>query len=198
MWKLCKFRMCWKHSQIVILQIQILHPKSVFSDWCKHSLIWWNSSIQMDGFYFITKECLGVIGYELRSSTTRSGDFISFWTVKQLLFCAREYWAHWYFKYMIVLNQETFAAWNTSAVISVHDHCGNTVCDWWNNNNNCFTALYPTLPGWAGNRTFTHWHLFYLSAVLYQLPPSTTIHSILAAQFPCLYNLCPSPLWSPC
>ena len=48
--------------------------------------------------------------------------------------------------------------------------------------------------------TFTHSHLSWSSAILYQLPLSTTIHSILPVQFTFptvfLHNLCPSPLWS--
>jgi len=43
-------------------------------------------------------------------------------------------------------------------------------------------------------------HLSWLSTILYQLLPSTTIHSILRVQFTCttifLHNLSPSPLWS--
>ena len=43
-------------------------------------------------------------------------------------------------------------------------------------------------------------HLSRWSAFVYQLSPSTMIHSILPVQFTCLavflHNLCPSPLWS--
>jgi len=48
--------------------------------------------------------------------------------------------------------------------------------------------------------TFTYSHLSWSSIILYLLPPSTTIHSILPVQFTCLtvylHNLSPSPLWS--
>ena len=48
--------------------------------------------------------------------------------------------------------------------------------------------------------TFTHSHLSWSSIILYQLPPSTTIHSILHVQVSWLgvflHNLSPSPLWS--
>jgi len=48
--------------------------------------------------------------------------------------------------------------------------------------------------------TFTHLHLSWSSTILYQLPLSTTIHSILPVQFTCLtvflHNLSPGPLWS--
>jgi len=47
-------------------------------------------------------------------------------------------------------------------------------------------------------KTFKHSHLSWSSAILYQLPPSTAVHSILPVQFTCLtvflHNLCPSPL----
>jgi len=46
---------------------------------------------------------------------------------------------------------------------------------------------------------FTHSHLSWLSSILHQFPPSTTIHSNLPVQFTCLivflHNLPPSPLW---
>jgi len=48
--------------------------------------------------------------------------------------------------------------------------------------------------------TNTHSHLSWSSIILYQLPPSTAIHSILPIQLMCLtvvfHNLCPSLLWS--
>jgi len=48
--------------------------------------------------------------------------------------------------------------------------------------------------------TFTHSHLSWSSTILYQLPPSTMIHSIFPVQFTCLtvflHNPSPSPLWS--
>jgi len=68
-----------------------------------------------------------------------------------------------------------------------------------NNNNYRFTALCPGLPGWASTRRNTHppsWS----SSNLYQLLPSTTIHSILPVQITCLaiflHSLSPCPLWS--
>jgi len=68
-----------------------------------------------------------------------------------------------------------------------------------NNNNNRFMALCPGLPGWAGNRRNTH-PPSCSSSNLYQLLPSTTIHSILPVQIMCLsvflHNLSPRPLWS--
>jgi len=69
-----------------------------------------------------------------------------------------------------------------------------------NNNNNRFTALCPEYPGKpVPEETLTHppsWS----SPNLYQLLPSTTIHSILLVQITCLaiflHNLFPCPLWS--
>ena len=62
-------------------------------------------------------------------------------------------------------------------------------------------ALYRGLPGYAGNRkTFIHSHASCSSDIPYQLPPSTTIYSILLIQFTCLtvlcHNLSPGSLWS--
>jgi len=58
---------------------------------------------------------------------------------------------------------------------------------------------YPGEP--VPEETFTHSHLCSSSIILYQLPPSTTIHSILPVQFMCLtvflHNLSPSHFWSP-
>ena len=52
----------------------------------------------------------------------------------------------------------------------------------------------------APEETLTHSHLSCSSAIFYQLPPSTMIHSILPDQFKCMtdfsHNLSPSPLWS--
>jgi len=67
------------------------------------------------------------------------------------------------------------------------------------NNNDRFTALCPGLPEWAGTRRNTH-PSSWSSSNLYQLLPSTTIHSILLVQITCLaiftHNLFPCPLWS--
>ena len=52
--------------------------------------------------------------------------------------------------------------------------------------NNHFTALHLGLPGWAGTRTNTHPPPSWSSSSLYQLLPSTTIHSILLVQITCL------------
>ena len=55
---------------------------------------------------------------------------------------------------------------------------------------------------WAGTRRniLTYSHRSWSSNILYQLPPSTKIHSILLVQFMCLavlfHNRCPGPLWS--
>jgi len=61
-----------------------------------------------------------------------------------------------------------------------------------------FVPDYPVGP--VLEETFIHSHPSWLSVVLYQLPLSTTIHSILLVQFSCLmvlfHNLCPGPLWS--
>jgi len=77
------------------------------------------------------------------------------------------------------------------------------VCFPRNNNNNTTTVLrpfvrdYPSEP--VPEETLTQppsWS----SSSLYQLPPSTTIHSILLVQITCLaiflHNLFPCPLWS--
>ena len=55
-----------------------------------------------------------------------------------------------------------------------------------NNNNNCFMALCPALPGWAGTRRNTHPPTILIIVNLYQLLPSTTINSILPVQITCL------------
>ena len=51
---------------------------------------------------------------------------------------------------------------------------------------------------WMGH--YQKKHSPWSSDILYQLPPSTTIHSILLVQFMCFtvlfYNLSPGPLWS--
>jgi len=67
---------------------------------------------------------------------------------------------------------------------------------------NHIVAFCPGLPGWAGTRRNTPTHTYPDQQTLfYQLPPSTTIHSILCVQFTCLtvlfHNLSPGPLWSP-
>ena len=67
-------------------------------------------------------------------------------------------------------------------------------------NNNRFTALFLVLPGWAGTRRNTH-PPSCSSSNLYQLLPSTMIHSILLVQITCLaiflHNLFSCPLWYP-
>ena len=74
-----------------------------------------------------------------------------------------------------------------------HDITYLLVWRWW--------WLCPGLPEWTGTEeTFSHSHQSWSSAIFYQLPPSTTIHSILPVQVMCLtvflHNLCPSPLRS--
>jgi len=66
---------------------------------------------------------------------------------------------------------------------------------------NRFTALCPGLPRWASTRKkHSPTHLFWSLSNLYQLLPSTTIHSILPVQFTCLtiflHKLPLSSLWS--
>ena len=67
---------------------------------------------------------------------------------------------------------------------------------------NClFTAVCPDYPSESlPEETFTHSNLSRSSIILYLLPPSTMIHSILPVQFMCLtvflHNLCQSFLWS--
>jgi len=68
------------------------------------------------------------------------------------------------------------------------------------NNNNCYMAICPGPPGWAGSEeTFTHPPFWSLSN-FHQLVLSTTIHSILPVEITCLaiflHNLSPHPLWS--
>jgi len=61
-----------------------------------------------------------------------------------------------------------------------------------------FVRNYPREP--VPEETYTHSHLSWSSTILYQLPPSTTIHSILPVQWTSLkvvlHNLSLSPLWS--
>jgi len=69
-------------------------------------------------------------------------------------------------------------------------------------NNTTTTVLWTSVWDYPGEpvkeETFTHSHLSCSSTILYQLPPSTTIHSILPAQFTCLtvflHNLSLSPV----
>ena len=69
------------------------------------------------------------------------------------------------------------------------------------NNNTTTTMLRPLVQNYPGKlvpeETFTHSHLSGSSTILYQLPPSTVIHSILPIHFTCLtaflHNLSP---WS--
>jgi len=79
-------------------------------------------------------------------------------------------------------------------------------CEFWTVNidttthNNRFMALCPGLPGWASTRRNRNTHPpSWSSSNLYQLLPSTTIHSILLVQITCLaiflHNLFPCPLW---
>ena len=66
------------------------------------------------------------------------------------------------------------------------------------------TIQWPLVRDYPGRlvpeETFTHSHPSCSSDILYQLPPSTTIHSILLVQFKCLtvlfHNLSPGPLLS--
>jgi len=53
---------------------------------------------------------------------------------------------------------------------------------------NCLTALCPGQPRWAGTtrNIHPHTHTSWSSNILYQLPPSTMIYSILLVQFMCL------------
>jgi len=56
------------------------------------------------------------------------------------------------------------------------------------------------LPGWASTRRNIYPPTIWSSSSLYQLLPSTMIHSILPVQITCLaiflHNLSPRPLWS--
>jgi len=65
-----------------------------------------------------------------------------------------------------------------------------------------FVRDYHHGPVPVPEETFTHSHPSCSSDILYQLPPSTTIHSILLVQFMCLtvlfHNLSLGPLWSTC
>jgi len=68
--------------------------------------------------------------------------------------------------------------------------------------NTTTTVLWSFVWDYTGElvpeETFTHSHVSRSSIILYQLPTSTTIHSILPVQFTCLtvflHNLCPSPV----
>lgn len=67
-----------------------------------------------------------------------------------------------------------------------------------NNNSRCMTVCLDC-PGESTRKKIIHSHLSSSSTILYQLPPSTTIHSLLPVQFTCLtvflHNLSPSPRW---
>jgi len=62
-------------------------------------------------------------------------------------------------------------------------------------------ALCRELPGWAGTKeTFTNSHLSWSTTILYQLPPSTTIHSILRDRCMCFtvfFTTSPQVLFGP-
>jgi len=75
----------------------------------------------------------------------------------------------------------------------------------WNAHTHTHTTVWRPLvrdsPGRpVPEETLTHSHPSWSSDILYQLPPFTTIHSILYVQFTCLRvlfdNLSPGPLWS--
>jgi len=74
---------------------------------------------------------------------------------------------------------------------SIHPHTRTTV-QW------PLIRVYPGRP--VPEETFTHSHPSRSSDILYQLPPFTTIHSILFVQFTCLTvlfdKLSPGPHWS--
>ena len=55
-----------------------------------------------------------------------------------------------------------------------------------------FVRDYPCEP--LPEETFTHSHLSWSSIILYQLPPSTTIHSDLPVQFSCFTIFCTTSL----
>ena len=66
---------------------------------------------------------------------------------------------------------------------------------------NRLMAICPDYPGRpVAEETFTHSHPSWSSDILYQLPPSTAIYSILCLHFTCLTvlydNLSTGPLWS--
>jgi len=56
----------------------------------------------------------------------------------------------------------------------------------------CVVSDYPGEP--VPEETFTHSHLIWSSIILYQLPPSTVIYSILPVQFTCLIVFFAEPL----
>jgi len=61
-----------------------------------------------------------------------------------------------------------------------------------------FVRHYPVEP--VAEEIFTHSHIFWSSTVLYLLPPSNMIRSVLLVQFMYLtvflHHLCPGPPWS--
>ena len=81
--------------------------------------------------------------------------------------------------------------------------CHSDSC-WSTTTNMTTNVIWPSVWDYPGElvaeETFTHSHLTWSSIILYLLPPSTTIHSILPVQFTCpavfLHNLCPSLLLS--
>ena len=79
-----------------------------------------------------------------------------------------------------------------------HRDCiGSVICSERNTHTTVSRPFVPDYPGEpVPEETFTHSHPSWSSDILYQLPPSTTIH----VQFTCLtvlfHNLSPGPLWS--
>jgi len=63
-----------------------------------------------------------------------------------------------------------------------HIHHNTLLHYWRGETHNCLTAHYRPVT----QETITHSHQSWSSHSLYQLPPSTTIHSILLVQFTCL------------
>jgi len=97
-----------------------------------------------------------------------------------------------------------------SLLVRLHGNFSTAVIIFWSNdhhmlsphNNTTTIVLWtsPGLPRWAGTRRNIHTPPSWSSSNLYQLLPSTTIHSILPVQIArlaiFLHNLSPCPFWS--
>jgi len=95
-----------------------------------------------------------------------------------------------------------FVLWDVHAFLDKYENLlyqAREKCDL--HTHNRLTAVGPVLPGRpVPEETLTHLHPSWSSDILYQLPPFTTIHSILCVQFTCLTvlfnNLSLGLLWS--
>jgi len=128
-------------------------------------------------------------------------------------FCFEIKWKSWWvFLFLSVIFSEPACIFVQAACINVFQTIHSVMAEKYYDVKNTktttstttTTVLWPFVCDYPGELvpevTFTNSHLSWSSIFLYQLPPSTTIHSIFPVQFTWLFkvlhNSCPSPLWS--